>query len=247
VGCLVQDGKLRNLDAKALPYIPQWKGTDYGSLRIRDLVEGGRVGCYDPAPIGSLFSRPDPIGYLAKQRNMAITDRASYSLDAAVFLAPVITGLAGERADTYVVRRLFKPLGITTGRWRRFKSGVPDTATGLWLRPADLVKIGALLLNDGRWNGQQVLPPGWVRAATTPEGARQTGMPPGLPDMAVGHFLKVDAGGFETLDFVGQTLFVHPGKRLVAVRTVAWDGRPVTRNPVQFEFDDLTERIAACF
>ena len=37
----------------------------------------------------------------------------------------------------------------------------------LKLRPADLARIGQLMLDEGKWKGEQVVPADWVRASTT--------------------------------------------------------------------------------
>ena len=41
------------------------------------------------------------------------------------------------------------------------------TASGLQLRSRDLAKFGLLILNEGRWKGQQVLPPSWIAQMLT--------------------------------------------------------------------------------
>ena len=40
--------------------------------------------------------------------------------------------------------------------------GHPMGATGLYVRIEDMVKLGTLLLNGGRWNGNQLLSASWV-------------------------------------------------------------------------------------
>ena len=45
-----------------------------------------------------------------------------------------------------------------TDPWASFAS----PSAGLWIRPRDLLKIGSLYLNGGRWNGRPVLTEEWV-------------------------------------------------------------------------------------
>ena len=46
--------------------------------------------------------------------------------------------------------------------WQKQADGRINTAGGVMLRPRDLAKIGKLMLNDGVWNGQALLPKNWV-------------------------------------------------------------------------------------
>ncbi len=45
--------------------------------------------------------------------------------------------------------------------WSTFS--LPSAA--LWIRPRDLLKIGSVYLNGGRWNERQILPESWVEAS----------------------------------------------------------------------------------
>ncbi len=55
-------------------------------------------------------------------------------------------------------------LGFRDVSWSRLADGRQATAFGLALTPRDFVKLGQLVLRDGRWEDKQVLPPGWIAA-----------------------------------------------------------------------------------
>jgi CubicO group peptidase (beta-lactamase class C family) len=257
VGCLVADRKLATLDAPATDAYPQWRGTPKAAITIRNLVEGGRTGLYDKGRIGSLYARPDPVAYLASCETLGTG--GAHDFDSAVLLARVIQRAAGVPVDRYLAHRLFAPLGITTTRWRRDRAGNCDTATGLWLRARDLARLGELFRLEGRWNGRQLVPAAWIRQATARH--RDRNIPVDAPSNREGHYLTIGTGyppgsfavevdrkyGYWLADFLGQRLAVHPPTGVVMVRTVPWDGRPVVKNPVQFEFDDVAERTFQVF
>ena len=81
-------------------------------------------------------------------------------------LSGILRARTGETADVYAERHLFGPLGIRDYYWKKTPDGLPDTEGGLYLAPRDLARIGQLVLQDGAWEGQRVLPEGWVRAST---------------------------------------------------------------------------------
>ena len=88
--------------------------------------------------------------------------------------APNILMLALDRALEGGVRsfadaRFFRPLGIDDYRWGDFEDDLPDSGVRLAMRPRDMAKIGLLILNEGVWNGVQVVPRDYIIAATSPQ------------------------------------------------------------------------------
>jgi len=57
---------------------------------------------------------------------------------------------------------LFRPLGIDTYKILMDPTGVPYMGGGMYLRPRDMLKIGQMYLDDGKWLGRQVLSASWV-------------------------------------------------------------------------------------
>ncbi len=68
----------------------------------------------------------------------------------------------------FAAEHLFRPLGIETWNWEnsRYK-GHPGMSGTLMLRPRDMAKIGKLVLDEGSWNGRQVVSSAWIREATS--------------------------------------------------------------------------------
>jgi hypothetical protein len=73
------------------------------------------------------------------------------------------TKLSPEKfADKY----LFKPIGIKNFYWTKNNKGINYGWGDLALNPYDMAKIGRLLLNNGKWNGTQVVSEDYIRKAT---------------------------------------------------------------------------------
>ncbi|MES2419107.1 MAG: hypothetical protein V4541_13045 [Bacteroidota bacterium] len=54
-------------------------------------------------------------------------------------------------------------MGITLYKWDKLKDGYNDGGgLSLWMRTADLVKIGELLLKNGKYKDQQIVSEKWV-------------------------------------------------------------------------------------
>ena len=131
----------------------------------------------DPDPVGRILrAAPDPLG-----------GGFEFSNQGAHVVAAVLAEATGMSVLEYARSRLFAPLGIDTQpaferlldarsmdeflaadfAWPVDASGLHLGWSGLKLRPADLARIGQMLLDGGKWKGEQVVPADWVRESTT--------------------------------------------------------------------------------
>lgn len=87
-------------------------------------------------------------------------------------VGPYLAGILVQRRAgcdllAYLKPRLFDPLGIHRTVWEVDPQGNTFGAGGLFLNVDELHKFGLLHLQDGAWNGRQLIPAQWVRACTT--------------------------------------------------------------------------------
>ena len=86
-------------------------------------------------------------------------------------VGPYLAGVLVQRRAgcdlvSYLTPRLFEPLGIRRPMWECDPIGCTFGAGGLFLNLPELHRLGLLYLQDGLWNGRQLLPPDWVRASS---------------------------------------------------------------------------------
>lgn len=76
-------------------------------------------------------------------------------------------GRFGANIEEFTRRFLFEPLGMRGSTW---SNGMPDKNLAFsWVSPLrDMMRLGLLLLNDGQWNGEQILGADWVYRMTHP-------------------------------------------------------------------------------
>lgn len=82
-------------------------------------------------------------------------------------LSAILTAVTGEKVIDYLRPRLLEPLGITDVDWEVDPQGRNTGGWGFRIRTEDMAKFGQLYLQNGMWNGEQILPASWVREATT--------------------------------------------------------------------------------
>ena len=86
-------------------------------------------------------------------------------------VGPYLAGIlvqrrAGCDLTEYLMPRLFGPLGIWRPTWECDPLGNTFGAGGLMLTLSELHRFGLLYLNEGMWNGQQLISREWVKEST---------------------------------------------------------------------------------
>ena len=82
-------------------------------------------------------------------------------------LGAVIKATSGAFADDYAKKYLFDPLNIKNFDWEIAKQeGYPSMAGSLHLLPRDMIKIGLLILNKGKFYDKQVISEKWINEST---------------------------------------------------------------------------------
>jgi CubicO group peptidase (beta-lactamase class C family) len=90
----------------------------------------------------------------------------SYASSSIHLASIMLRTVARQELQTYLDQKLAKPMGW--GRWTYgYKSARDVTHTpgagGIALRPTDMLRFGYLLLREGKWNDQQLVPAEFVR------------------------------------------------------------------------------------
>lgn len=80
----------------------------------------------------------------------------------------VINAVVPGRAEDFIRDELLGSLGINNYAWQADLSGLPKSAAGSSLRSRDMLKMGLLVLNDGKWQGKQLIPAAYMKTATGP-------------------------------------------------------------------------------
>ncbi|MGQ0735637.1 MAG: serine hydrolase domain-containing protein [Acidobacteriota bacterium] len=178
VGIASNSGAIRSLDTPVLDYFPEYKALDLPERRqitIHHTLMMGTglewnedVPYTDPKNDEIVMTRSaDPMQYVLSRPIVAPPGKSwRYNGGTTQLLGTIVQRATKQPLADYAHARLFSPLGITDVEWLGNLAGVPSAASGLRLRPRDLAKFGSLYVNDGRWNGQQVLPKEWVIEST---------------------------------------------------------------------------------
>lgn len=92
-----------------------------------------------------------------------------YAQNALSVLPAIIEITTGTDFLDFVQREVMGPIGISRQNWvwLRDRSGNAAVGGGLAMRPSDLARIGQLLLDDGRWDGRELVSVDFIRQGAT--------------------------------------------------------------------------------
>jgi CubicO group peptidase (beta-lactamase class C family) len=174
----IADGYIESVDDPVGKYIAAWRDKEQGQITIRNVLQmssGLRwFGIRDAAPFG-LSSRRylDPYWdeVLLEEIPMSFEPGTDYDYsDTTADVMPhIIQGATGKRYAEYFSEALVKPLEAAGGFiWINREGGMPHGGCCLMLPPETWLRFGLLVLNNGMWDGQQLLPVDWLSQMLEP-------------------------------------------------------------------------------
>jgi CubicO group peptidase (beta-lactamase class C family) len=125
----------------------------------------------------------------------------------------------GEQNYAALPGRLFARLGMASTVAETDWRGNFILSSQAWSTARDLARLGLLWLNDGVWQGERLLPVGWMAAMTRPAGPQPASGPGyGATLWLFGPDQGLPAGSYAAQGNRGQFVMVIPSRKLVIVR-----------------------------
>jgi CubicO group peptidase (beta-lactamase class C family) len=211
VGIAIAQGRIAALDQPVVEFVPEWaplnSDTRAAAITVRHLVTmtaGFEVD--DPTGTGAPGRPAD-----AWARRMRSAPGARFAYDNAIIpmIVAVLERATGMPLADYARRELVVPLGLQEPSYER----------GLQLRTVDMAKLGQLYLQNGAWEGRQLVPQAYAVAATQPQ---NNGGPP--VSMPYGYMWWIVPSNpprqtFMASGYAGQLIWVYPPLELVVAIT----------------------------
>ncbi len=172
-----------------------------------------------------LYLEPDMAGYVAGlDLAHPVGEVQQYSSGSTTLLCSVLAERSGLGADL-PRHELFAPLGLESAVWEPDAAGTPVCSSYLWATPRDWASLGQFALQDGVWEGERLLPEGWMETSTQVEpvsASDEVGYGAGwrVNRLADGTTSEPDlpADAYWAVGHDGQRMYVVPSADLVVVR-----------------------------
>ena len=235
VGLLVKDGKLdvnRPAPVKAWqnPDDPRSKITLDNLMRMKSGLEFEEV--YGPMKDATemLYDRADMAAYAAaKPLAHKPGEKWDYSSGTTNIIMSIVkeqTGGTLVDVHRYLRERLFRPLHMDSAVIEPDASGNFVGSSYMFATARDWARMGQFFLQKGKWEGRQLLPPGWIQYCATPtpgshdQYGAQIWLNPGTPrtDEMRRSYEELPASMFYMSGFNLQRVAIFPENDLVIVR-----------------------------
>ena len=175
VGIALDQGCLSSVDQKMMDFFPEFAGQiddpRKEQITIRDLLQM-RAGYPDeeltPPYLDILFfSEPWPPTMLPHLVDFPLVNDPGTEFQYSNLMSHLLGVIVARACDTdlksFAQEHLFTPIGAEVGDWYLDADDYNIGSMGIFVSTRDMAKFGLLYLNDGEYEGNQVLPADWVR------------------------------------------------------------------------------------
>jgi len=222
---------LIDIDAPVEKYLPEMMNSGYEGVPIRDVLQmsSGLLWNEDYGDFNSDINRMGRIlaigGSLDEFTTTLVKETPSgqkfhyVSMDTHI-ISMIARRVTGKSLIQQAEDHIWSKIGMESdAKWLTDSAGAEFALGGLNARTRDYARFGRLYLNNGHWNGEQVIPAEWVKTVTRPASDYNR---PGANKFGYGFqwWLAPDAraGEFFAVGVYGQYIYINQPENIVIVK-----------------------------
>lgn len=240
---LVAEGKLDE-NKRVAAYVPELKNSAFGDATVRQVMDMTTALKYsedyaDPnaeiwafGEAGNPLPKPKgykgPIGYYAYLETVKKQGKHGeafgYKTVNADALGWIVSKVTGKSMATLVSEKIWSKLGMEQSAFYQVDAlGIPFAGGGFNAGLRDLARFGELILNKGKYNGEQIIPQKAVEDIEK-GGSKEAFAKSGHPDLKGWSYRDMwwitenADGAFSARGVYGQTIYIDPKAEMVIVR-----------------------------
>lgn len=223
LGKAIMEGKIKSLDQKVIDFIPELKGEFAKEVTVGDLSSMASglnwdEKYYSPLSIVTRAYFDDDLKkvMLGLEINEKPGQSFKYLSGATQLLAMCIEKATGQYVSDYVSKNFWQPMGAENeALWQldHEDDGIEKAYCCIASNARDFARFGKLYLNNGNWNGQQILDSTFIKKCITPRFSES-------PEYGYGWWLHNFLGKdlYYMRGHLGQFVIVIPQDNLIIVR-----------------------------
>ncbi|MFO7445660.1 MAG: serine hydrolase [Ignavibacteriaceae bacterium] len=169
IGIAIDKQILKSIDQKIAEYFPEINFEDdtlKKQITIRHLLnQTSGLRAENIIDLEGWINSPNHVEYvLSFPLNSIPGELYNYNSAASHLLSVILQRAAKQSTEQFAADNLFKPLGIVHFKWEQLNDGYFDGGglLSIWMRGDDLLKLGQLILNKGKWNNRHLVSEGWI-------------------------------------------------------------------------------------
>lgn len=181
IGIALDKGFIENVDQKMVDFFPDYPIANMDDRKQRITLEH-LLTMYDGLDwhehdypytdkrntLGQMWVSKDAVQYVL-DRPMARDPGTEFfhNSGASILLGGIIEQATGQDVYSFARKYLLDPIGIGDVRWERTTGNHRHTDGGLHMTPRDMARFGYLYLNQGTWDGKEIVSSEWVNRSTS--------------------------------------------------------------------------------
>lgn len=232
VGMAIKDGYIRNIDDALTDYLPQFKGSAYDGVSVRNLLQMASGVDWnetytDPSSDrramleAQISQEPGEIlGLMADLARAAEPGaRWNYSTGETSVVGALVNAATGKPVADYLSEKIWIPVGMESDAswWLDSPGGMEIGGSGLSATLRDYARFGQFMLAGGVVNGKETLPDGWIEAAVSSKTIAGERVEYGYM------WWPLDMGAYAAIGIFGQFVYVHPDSNTIVAM---WSAQP---------------------
>jgi CubicO group peptidase (beta-lactamase class C family) len=242
IGIAISEGDIESLDDPLAKYLKEWANDSRSQITIRHALQmnsGIEPMSFPDNPFSKHVRRQIGTNLTATALSFRLRDKPgtvfNYNGINPTLLVMVLERATGKRYANYLSEKLWQPLGNHDAAvWLDHEEGLARGATSLFAVPMDWLRVGQMLLNNGRAGNRQIVAEEWIEQMKMPSVTnplyglltwigtdyaeeRTLKAFKGFKAVSEDPFIAGDVFYFDGLG--GQRVYVVPSRKLVIVRT----------------------------
>lgn len=175
VGIAIDQGIFDSTDERIADYLPEYfeaaSDPRLRELTLHHMLTMTHGLAWEESEAARLLNRSED--WVADILSVPLSDepgtRFRYSSGISHVLSAVLTEASGMSACEFAHRFLFEPLGIEADFWGVDPQGYFTGGHSVSMTAREVARFGQLFLDEGAWQGEQIVPGWWVAASTAPQ------------------------------------------------------------------------------
>lgn len=228
IGIAIDMGYIESVDTPISQYLPEVSelGGEWSNITIRHLLtHTSGIATTDSSLWNEWRNSDNWMEYIYDLSIVSEPGSAfSYSTGNTHMLCAILQAATGMTAYEFGKEYLFDPLGMDSVECGSDPQGISDGGNGFSMTVYDMAKFGLLFLNEGQWEGEQIVPLQWVEASTSVQFVRSSGSADYGYQWWVRTFGDNGYDAYFAQGHAGQYIFVVPEIELIVCFTSNYEG-----------------------
>ncbi len=222
IGIAIDEGKINSVEDPIVTYLPEYKNRlGWDAIKIRHLLHHTSGIKFIPTSDNMKYYWGKSLRkYLLNvELDLPPDSKFVYSSINTLLLGRIIEEVTQGTVSAYLQEKIWKLLGMEANAYwsldtKNKKQSMEKVFCCLQAKAIDFAKFGRLYLNEGNWNGKQIISKDWVRVSTTPNGIGNTKY------KYNNHWElgPLKYGSYFAVGLYGQYLYMYPEKNILIVR-----------------------------